>query len=96
MDIIIDAQGNGCCVYGEDISLSSLGEVSIRRASHVEPDDKGRWWVDLSPVRGPMLGPFAQRSEALEAEHKWLGMWITTSPRASAMDSRSLAHDLSG
>ena len=32
----------------------------IRRASHVEPDEAGRWWADLSPVGGPRLGPFAR------------------------------------
>jgi len=38
----------------------------------VEPDQQGRWWADLSPIRGPSLGPFTQRSEALAAEHAWL------------------------
>jgi hypothetical protein len=50
--------------------------MSIRRASHVEPDDDGQWWADLSPVNGPHLGPFAKRSEALTAESSWLEQHI--------------------
>ena len=58
----------------------SLGTVNIRRASHVEPTTEGRWTADLSPVGGPMLGPFALRSEALDAEQQWLlHHWLTPS-----------------
>ena len=46
--------------------------VAISRASHVEPDDLGCWWADLSPVKGPRMGPFERRSEALSAEQGWL------------------------
>lgn len=30
------------------------------------------WWVDLSPVKGRILGPFKKRQEALDAELAWL------------------------
>jgi len=30
------------------------------------------WFADLSPVAGPVLGPFACRDEALAAEVAWL------------------------
>ncbi len=33
---------------------------------------QGRWHADLSPVGGPVLGPFGQRSAALAAETSWL------------------------
>jgi hypothetical protein len=72
MDLHINPAGVIRCLYGEWIDLSSLGELSIRRASHVEPDGLGQWWVDLSPVGGPRLGPFSRRSQALEAEEHWL------------------------
>jgi hypothetical protein len=72
MDLVIDAHGGIRCLYGEAIALHQMGELSIHRASHVEPDTKGRWWVDLKPVEGPVLGPFLQRSQALEAESAWL------------------------
>ncbi|MBI3411447.1 MAG: hypothetical protein HY040_24225 [Planctomycetes bacterium] len=72
MDLVIDAQGMIRCLYGEAIALHRLGEMSIQRASHVEPDTIGRWWADLKPVDGPILGPFLQRSQALDAESAWL------------------------
>jgi len=72
MQLVIDRQGNVRCVYGEEIDLAALGQVSIRRGSHVEPDAEGKWWADLSPVSGPKLGPFDRRSQALEAEKQWL------------------------
>ena len=72
MELIISADGDARCVYGEELNLTALGAVQIRRASHVEPDPAGRWWADLSPISGPKLGPFAHRSLALEAEILWL------------------------
>jgi len=72
MQLIIDARGNARCVYGEMIDLAAIGRLTIRRGSHVEPDDAGHWHVDLAPVGGPQLGPFPHRSEALCAETTWL------------------------
>ena len=72
MQLMITPQGNVRCVYGEKIDLSSLGNMTIVRASHVEPDDNGKWFADMSPVSGPILGPFHRRSQALEAEARWL------------------------
>jgi hypothetical protein len=68
----IDPDGTVRCVYAEAIDLTCLGTASIRRVSHVEPDEQGQWWSDLSPVGGPRLGPFLARSQALAAEHAWL------------------------
>jgi hypothetical protein len=72
MDLIIDPSGRISCIYDELIDFASLGSMSIARASHVEPDPAGRWLADLAPVGGPVLGPFALRSEALAAERAWL------------------------
>ena len=72
MDLVIDPTGDVHCLYGEAIDLASLGRVAISRASHVEPDAAGEWHADLSPVAGPCLGPFANRSAALAAEASWL------------------------
>ena len=72
MELVIDPGGLIRCIYAETIDLNALGQPTIRRASHVEPDDSGRWWADLSPVTGPGLGPFDTRSEALDAEVRWL------------------------
>ena len=72
MHLIVEPGGTTRGVYGEAIDLARLGTLAIRRASHVEPDDQGRWHADLSPVGGPKLGPFDRRSDALMAEVRWL------------------------
>jgi hypothetical protein len=72
MQLRIDPHGQVTCFYDEVIDLTALGPLIIRRASHVEPDDTGKWWADLAPVGGPRLGPFRLRSEALAAERAWL------------------------
>jgi hypothetical protein len=72
LNLIIEKDGNVRGIYGEVIDLAALGKPKITRASHVEPDDQGRWRADLSPIEGPLLGPYDLRSEALEAEVAWL------------------------
>lgn len=72
MDLLVQPNGNVRCLYSESLDLHQLGRLSIRRASHVEPTGDGRWTADLSPVAGPVLGPFARRSDALHAEGAWL------------------------
>jgi hypothetical protein len=72
MELIINPAGCIRCVYDEAIDLHALGLVSIRRASHVEPDDQAAWWADLSPVGGPKLGPYEYRRKAIAAEMQWL------------------------
>ena len=60
-------------IYDERLDLRCLGNASIRRASHVEPDEQGQWWADLALVEGgPRLGPFSRRSQGLAAEAEWL------------------------
>ena len=72
MQLIIEPGGAARCLYSEAFDLRALGRLAIHRASHVEPDEHGRWLADLSPVEGPVLGPFLSRSQALEAEVRWL------------------------
>ena len=75
MEIIIKPGGQLHCLYDEAFDLHVLGRLDIHRASHVEPDGSGRWHADLSPVQGPVLGPFDRRSEALAAEREWLEIY---------------------
>ena len=73
--LTIDPSGTVRCLYDERFAppvLASLGPLTIERASHVEPTSDGRWTADLSPVGGPLLGPFNLRSEALAAEAAWI------------------------
>ena len=77
MELLIAASGQVRCIYSEEIDLAVLGTLSISRGSHVEPDENGQWLVDLSPVGGPKLGPFAARSVALAEEVAWLSRhWL--------------------
>jgi hypothetical protein len=73
-EIIInfDEEGNADTIYTEVINLNELGKLKIKRASHVEPTAEGKWTADMSPVSGPLLGPFETRSEALAKEVEWL------------------------
>lgn len=70
---VFDASGVRC-IYDDALAplLASLGETTTRRASHVEPDPRGGWQADMSPVGGPILRGFPLRSEALAAEREWL------------------------
>ena len=70
MQIVITNDGHARCLYGEEIDLGSLGDVSISRASHVEPNAAGEWLASI--IDGPVLGPFERRSDALKAEANWL------------------------
>ncbi len=73
MNINITVTGELRFIYADDLQpLLELGSPQVRRASHVEPTEDGHWTADMSPVSGPVLGPFTLRSEALAAEANWL------------------------
>jgi hypothetical protein len=61
-------------VYSDDLAdLLDEGTVAVCRVSHVEFDnDLKGWTADMSPVDGPVLGPFNTRAEGLVAEREWL------------------------
>ena len=78
MQLVIQPGGTVHCLYGEELDLPQLGSLAIARGSHVEPDSSGQWTADMSPVHGPVLGPFPSRSDALTAERQWLeAHWLT-------------------
>src|SRR2546425_124186 len=82
MLLMVETNCDVRCIYGEAIELAALGHVAIRRASHVEPGSDGHWRADLTPVSGPTLGPFTQRSAALAAESAWLeAHWLDSELR---------------
>jgi hypothetical protein len=80
MELVISPGGQVRCLYDETIELAAIGAMTIQRASHVEPAADGRWLADLAPSNGPLLGPFARRSDALTAEAAWLSAHRLTSP----------------
>ena len=71
MQLVIDTKGTVRALYTEAIDLGEIGKPAIVRASHVEPAPGG-WTADMSPVGGPILGPYPKRSHALAAEVAWL------------------------
>jgi len=81
MQLVITPTGRVRSLYGEELDLHQLGRLAIRRGSHVEPTETGQWTADLSPVGGPVLGPFPSRSAALAAEQRWLEeQWLVRGP----------------
>lgn len=80
MNLYFRPDGTGQCLYGEKIALDAIGTLDIKRASHVEPDPEkpGYWYVDLSPVGGPMIVGFKTRAEALQTEEEWLNKKMRT------------------
>jgi hypothetical protein len=55
--------------------LMDQGKTEVRRASYVEPINTPvgvKWQADMSPVGGPVLGPFDLRQQALDREIEWL------------------------
>lgn len=72
--ITITDSGDARMIYDDDLRglMGMLGTASIRRVSHVEPDESGLWWADMAPMNGPRIGPFHYRYQALSAEREWL------------------------
>ncbi len=78
-DVVIRPDGLIQFIHAEGLEfLQKAGTCEIRRVSHVEPvrhiteNCNIGWSADMSPVGGPVLGPFRLRSQALAAELKWL------------------------
>ena len=73
MTIRITRDGSIEFVYRDELRpLFGLGKASIRRASHVEPTQDGRWQADLMPIGGPKLVATRTRSESVRAEIAWI------------------------
>jgi hypothetical protein len=76
MKLVINKEGAIQTIAEDDLSfVSSLGDCNAQRASHVNPvkhNGKLLWSADLSPVGGPVLGPFGTRTEAIKSEIEWL------------------------
>ena len=76
MQIVIKPTGVFICIYSDALDYGEFGKPQIRRASHVEPDERGLWFANMSPINGPMLGPFNKRNEALDAELEYANMML--------------------
>jgi hypothetical protein len=88
-EIIVAPNGMLRFIYDDDLAsmLQDIGTLSIKRASHVEPDpEHGGWTADMSPVGGGVLGPYLTRSIALEEEKAWLNKHGIPIPKDSTTD----------
>jgi hypothetical protein len=75
--IVVEPNGTIKLIYCDDLrGLLQDGRVEIKRVSHVEPTADGRWTADLSPINGPVLGPYEMRQAALDAEVEWLNQHV--------------------
>lgn len=77
MKFIVNPDGSIELIHKDDVNqmFDNPTVVDIKRASHVEPtikDGKVSWFSDMTPVNGPVLGPFDNREEALKEEVTWL------------------------
>ena len=73
MMITISTDGEVRFLWNDSLhEFAKEGDISIRRASHVEPNENGQWEADLSLCNGPTLGPYDLRQDALDAEVAWL------------------------
>lgn len=90
--IHISADGVIRFVWSDHLApLLKAGTAEIRRASHVEPTDDGRWTADLAPIGGAVLGPFDLRGQALDEEQLAVEELLTVvpAPPAGPLQGRS-------
>lgn len=76
VSIFILSDGTVKFLYYDELKpLLGIGDVDVKRASHVDPEktaDGLKWFADLAPVNGPKLGPFETRADAITGEIDWL------------------------
>lgn len=74
--IAITESGGVSFIHDDALMRELKGQTNrapeIKRASHVEPTPSGEWCADMAPSGGRVLGPFAERRQALKAETKWI------------------------
>jgi hypothetical protein len=81
LKLVINA-GRITAIYDDALTaLFPVGDVTVKRASRVEPDHSSIdgspcWSADLTPVGGPMLTDFKTRQQALDAEVRYLRKYV--------------------
>jgi hypothetical protein len=71
--VSIKVDGTIRFIYDDELeALKHAGPSNTRRAIFVEPDSNGLWVADLSPINGPVFGPFRLRKTALDAERDYI------------------------
>lgn len=71
--IIVKLGGGIQFIYHDRLRpLLKLGKSKTRRVSEVEPTADNLWTADMAKVGGPVLGPFEEHAQAIQAERAWL------------------------
>ena len=52
--------------------MDKFEQITDHLAEAADVRNRQKWWADMIPMNGPVLGPFDTRSEALAAERVWL------------------------
>lgn len=81
MKVTFEVDGRIKFIYDDSVAevVKEVGQLTIKRASHVEPTPGGEWVADMAPVGGPLLGPYPTRERALYEERYWL--FVNNIPR---------------
>ena len=83
--MIINVKPGGTTQFIYDDRLRGLlaeGKAEVKRASMVEPgsptlgQDPLKWYADMAPSGGGVLGPFDTRQGALDAEVAWINRHV--------------------
>lgn len=77
MKLFIHVNGTLQAIYDDKMPLFDLGDRTIKRAAHVEPDDHGYWWIHF---QGEKHGPFTFRTHALEYETRIVNQRLANGP----------------
>ena len=73
--IEIDQQGNIRTLYTDELDLYALGQVhNVRRASHLEFDEKNQEWEVVQASTGKVVHRDKNRQRAIDWEIKELGV----------------------
>ncbi len=74
--IRIDTYGSLGCLYQDDLDLTQLGHLTVRRASRVEFDNAQQGWTIELMSGLKFSNVFPTRQAALDAEVKYLNRRI--------------------
>lgn len=62
--------------FGGDLSQAALSRCDhatlVAENYRITDEVRNKWFADMTPVRGPVLGPYETRQLALDAETTWL------------------------
>jgi hypothetical protein len=86
----IEPDGTVVALYTDTVELRALGHVRAVRASVVEWDESRQAWTARILGSGEILGPFATRAEAVDAERAVLATRLGAASEEAAVPGLAL------